>query len=78
LKLGNTYAAMIRENRRLITDEPVEVQDCKKITNHFRRSHKPYHNLIKKNWKMPTCNQLVGLANTRASTDYAQESPQSP
>jgi hypothetical protein len=27
---------------------------------------------------MPTCNQLVGLANTRASTDYAQESPQSP
>jgi hypothetical protein len=27
---------MIGENRQLVTDEPVEVQDCRKITDHFR------------------------------------------
>ena len=27
---------MIRENWHLVTNEPVEVQDCKKITDHFR------------------------------------------
>ena len=27
---------MIGENRQLVTHEPVGVQDCKKITHHFR------------------------------------------
>ena len=30
------FRAMIGENRQLVTDEPVEVQDCRKITDHFR------------------------------------------
>ena len=28
--------SMIGENRQLVTDEPVEFGDCKKITDHFR------------------------------------------
>ena len=54
---------MIGENR--VTDEliefeklTVEVQDCKKITNHFRRNDRIYPNLIKKNRRMSTCNRL--------------------
>ena len=27
---------MIKENWQLVTNEPVEVQDCRKITNRFR------------------------------------------
>ena len=27
---------MIGENQQLVTDEPVEIQDCRKITDHFR------------------------------------------
>ena len=27
---------MIGENQQLVTYEPVEVQDCRKITDHFR------------------------------------------
>ena len=40
-------SAMIRENRQLVTNEPVEfekepveVQDCGKITDHFRGIYK--------------------------------------
>ena len=38
---------MTRENWQLVTDEPVEVQDCRKITNHSRGIHRIYLNLIK-------------------------------
>ena len=38
---------MIGENRELLTDEPVEVQDCRKITDHFRGIYRMYPNLIK-------------------------------
>jgi hypothetical protein len=27
---------MIGENQQLVTDEPVEVQDFRRLTNHFR------------------------------------------
>ena len=49
---------MNRENRLLVTDEPVEVQDFKKITNPSRRIYRIYIKLIKKIRKMSTCNQL--------------------
>ena len=56
---------MIGENRHLVTNEPVEfekepveVQDCRKITDHFRGIYRIYPNLIKENRRMPTCNQL--------------------
>ena len=47
------------ENWPLVTDEPVEVQDFRKLTNPFRGIYRTFHNLIKKNWKMSICNQLV-------------------
>ena len=56
---------MIGENWQLVTDEPVEfeklpveVQDRKKITDHFRGIYKIYPNSIKENRRMSTCNLL--------------------
>ena len=34
----------------------VEIQDCRKITNHYRGIYRIYPNLIKENWRMSTCN----------------------
>ena len=66
---------MIGENRRhLVADEPVEVQDCRKITDHFRGIHRTYPTLIKENRRMSACNRL-DLQNTRISTDYAKNLP---
>ena len=57
--------AKIGENRRLVTHEPVEldkypveVQDCMRITNHFKGIYRIYPNLIKENQKLSTCNWL--------------------
>ena len=36
-----------------------------------------YHVLVKENRRMSTCNQPVGLPNTRVLIDYAQKSPRS-
>ena len=36
---------------------PVEVQECRNITDHFRRIYRIYPNLIKENQRMSTCNQ---------------------
>ena len=54
---------MIEENRQLVTDEPVEfekqlveVQDCMKLTDHFRGIYRIYPNLIKENRRMSTYN----------------------
>ena len=74
---------MIGENEQLVIDEPiefekypVEVQDCMKITGHFRGIYKLYPNLIK--GKPEDGNMSpVGLANTRTSTGHAQKSPRS-
>ena len=56
---------MIRENRHLVTEEPVEfkkspveVGDCRKITDRFRGIYRVYPNLIKKNQRRSTCNWL--------------------
>jgi hypothetical protein len=49
---------MIRENRQLVTDEPVEVQDCMKITAHFRGIYRIRPNLSQDNRRMSTCNRL--------------------
>ena len=71
------------ENRQLVKDEPVEfekqpveVQDCRIMTNHFRRIYRIYPNL--KQEKKEDVNMLpVGLSNTRISTGYAQKAPRS-
>ena len=43
----------------------------RKNTDRFRGICRTYPNLIKENWRMSSaCNQPVGLANTRISTDY--------
>jgi hypothetical protein len=33
---------MVGENRQLVTDEPVEVQDFRRITDHSRRINREY------------------------------------
>ena len=57
--------AMIRENRQLVANDPVafekesvEVQDCRKFSNHFRGIYRVYTNLIRENQRMSTCNPL--------------------
>ena len=74
---------MIGKNQQLVTDEPiefekqpVEVQDCRKNSEHFREIYSICPNLIKKKPKDVNM-QLVGLANLRISTNYAQKSPRS-
>jgi hypothetical protein len=39
---------MIGENRQLVTDEPAEVQEFKRITDHFKGIYRLYRNLITK------------------------------
>jgi hypothetical protein len=41
--------AMLGKNRWLVTDEPVAVGDCRRITDHFRGIYIIYPNLIKEN-----------------------------
>ena len=60
---------MIGENRQLVTDEPdkfekypVEVQDCRKITNYFGGNFRIYSNLVKENRRVSYFNQLDLLA----------------
>ena len=54
---------MIGENRQFVTNElgefkkyPVEVQNCRKIADHFRGIYRIYPNSIKENRRMWTCN----------------------
>ena len=57
---------MIRENRQSVANapvesekSPVEVQECRKITDHFRGIYRIYHpNLTKEYRRMSTCNRL--------------------
>ena len=56
---------MIRENRQLVTYEPVEfekqpveVQDWRKITDHFRGIYRIYPNFIEENRRMSACIRL--------------------
>ena len=49
---------MTGENQQLVTDEPVEVHDGRKIPDHFRGIYRIYPNLIKENQRMSTCNRL--------------------
>jgi hypothetical protein len=48
IEVGFFYP-MIGENPQLVTNEPVEVRDCKKITNPLRGISGIYLNLIKEN-----------------------------
>ena len=66
---------MIGENRQLVTNDPVGVEDCRKFADHSRWIHRIYPNLLKENRRMWTCNRL-DLQNTRISTGYVQKSPQ--
>ena len=68
LPLLHAFGTMIGENRQLVTSEPVEfekepgeVQDCRKITDHFRGIYRLYPNLVKENRRMSTCNGRLDL-----------------
>ena len=67
LTYGNwtQWLTMIRESRQLVTDEPVEVeksqvevQDFRRITDHFRGIYGICLNLLQKNRRMSPCNRL--------------------
>ena len=65
LQANSVFVPMIGENRQLVTNElvefeklPVEVLDCRKITNHFKGIYRIYLNLITENQRMTTCNRL--------------------
>ena len=49
---------MMGENRELVTNELLEVQDYWKITDHFRGIYRIYPNIIKENRRISTCNRL--------------------
>ena len=49
---------MIGENRQLGTNEPVDVQDFRKIIDHFRGIYRTYPTLLRENRRMSTCKQL--------------------
>ena len=49
---------MRRENRQVVTDEPVEVQDSRRTTDQFRGIYGIYLKLMQKNRRMSTCNRL--------------------
>jgi hypothetical protein len=65
-------------NRLSLRNNWFEVQDCRKITDHFRGIRRIHPNFIKE--KPEDVNMYpVGLANTtRISTDCVQKSPRSP
>ena len=57
--LNSARISMIGENRQLVTNEPVdfekkpvEVEDFRKITDHFRGIYRIYPNLMKENQRM--------------------------
>ena len=50
---------MIGEKRQLATNEPVEFEDGRKITDHLRGSIRIHPTLIKENWRMCTCNRRL-------------------
>ena len=45
---------LLHEIETPTNDQPVKVQDCMKITDHFRGIDRIYLNLIKENWRMST------------------------
>ena len=56
---------MIGENQQLVTvnhvsfkKQPIEIQDFRRITDHFRIIYGIYLNLLYKNQRMSTCQQL--------------------
>ena len=62
---NGALGAMIGENRKLLTDEPVEFekelvedQECRKIIDQSRGIYRIYPNLVKENRRMSTRNRL--------------------
>ena len=72
------------KNQPLVGDEPVEfeikpveIEDFKKITHHFRGMYGIYPHVIKKTPKEHNMHS-VRLDNTRLSTDCALKPPRTP
>ena len=49
---------MIGENWQFVTDEPVEVADCRNINDQLRGMYRVYPSLIEENRRMSTCNRM--------------------
>ena len=51
--------SLVGEKRQWsVIDEPVEFQDCRKITDHFRGIYRIHPNSVKENRRLSTCNRL--------------------
>ena len=74
----NRELYMVRENRQLVTDKPVEFEKTPlgrfKTAGKLPIALKEFMDYTQISWRenrrMWTCNQPVGLANTRMSTGY--------
>ena len=56
--ISQRFLALIWENWQLVTDEPVEVQDFRRITDRFRGIYGIYLKLIYKIRRMLTCDRV--------------------
>ena len=54
----------------------VEVEDCKKITDHFRGIYRMHPNLMKENRRMSTCNQQLDLQTLGSQLVMPKISPE--
>ena len=70
------FEPMIGENQQFVTDKPVDVQDFRKFTNHFRGTDGICATSIKENWRMWECNRL-DLQTLGPQSSYAWNSPRS-
>ena len=56
--MDKSERSMNGENGLQVTNEPIEVQDFRKIIDHLRGVYGIYLKLIQKNQKITTCNHL--------------------
>ena len=76
------YGSMIKEKQQLITNEqvefekqPIDIQDCMKITNHFRAIYRIYPYLIKDNrndvnTRISTLWSLLWITQYKLNSDF--------
>ena len=64
-----------RPNDRLVTDEPVEVEDFRKFTHHFEGDLQNIPRIKKEKSKTSQFYNLFGLGNSRMFTNYTHKSP---
>jgi hypothetical protein len=73
--MAEDLGPMNGENRSLVTDKMIEMQEFEKKIHHFRGIYRVFLNLLRLKSPIDHNIYLVGLGDTRIWTDYAQKSP---